>query len=173
MAQEKDQPKLWKQGGKSPVKVFILAGQSNMLGYGLVSEKDKSGKELKGTLVSMLKDSTKAPLIKLLFDPRGTPAVRDDVWVDNADNWPKTTARGLLSLSFGCNKDNFGPELGFGQVLFVETHDFGRPKEESPGPWEPHHEYRNAETYYLVGEALGQGMKTLLGKTPNKGASSG
>jgi hypothetical protein len=37
-----------------------------------------------------------------------------------------------------------------GTVVFVPTHDLGVPKEESPGPWEPHHEFRSAETYYLV-----------------------
>lgn len=87
-AQEKEQPKLSKQAKKSPLKVFILAGQSNMLGYGIVSEKDKSGRELKGTLAWMLKDPAKAPLIKHLFDGKGKPVVRDDVWVDNAGRFP-------------------------------------------------------------------------------------
>ncbi len=115
-AQEKEQPKLSKQAKKSPLKVFILAGQSNMLGYGIVSEKDKSGRELKGTLAWMLKDPAKAPLIKHLFDGKGKPVVRDDVWVDNAGRFPNPN-RGALSLVYGCNDDNFGPEVGFGQVM--------------------------------------------------------
>lgn len=49
-----------------------------------------------------------------------------------------------------------------GNVLFVETHDFVRRAEDSPNPGHGHHEFGNAETYFLVGEALGQGMKTLL-----------
>ena len=53
------------------------------------------------------------------------------------------------------------PEF-YGTVVFVPTHDLGVPKEESPGPWEPHHEFRSAETYYLVGEAFGKAMKSLL-----------
>ena len=55
-----------------------------------------------------------------------------------------------------------------GRVVFVPTHDFGIPKEQSPGPWEPHHEYRSAETYYLVGEAFGKAMKSLLIAKDNK-----
>src|SRR5207342_2240988 len=47
-------------------------------------------------------------------------------------------------------------------VLFVETHDFVRKPEDSPNPGHGHHEFGNAETYYLVGDALGKGMKTLL-----------
>lgn len=49
-----------------------------------------------------------------------------------------------------------------GNVLFVETHDFVRKPEDSPNPGHGHHEFGNAETYFLVGEALGTGMKMLL-----------
>ncbi len=49
-----------------------------------------------------------------------------------------------------------------GTVLFVETHEFVRKPEDSPNPTHGHHEFGNAETYFLVGEALGQGMKQLL-----------
>jgi hypothetical protein len=53
-----------------------------------------------------------------------------------------------------------------GSVLFVETHDFVRKPEDSPNPGHGHHEFGNAETYFLVGDALGQGMKTLLTSPP-------
>jgi len=134
-AQDKEQTKPPKQRGKSPVKVFVLAGQSNMLGYGLASEKDKAGNELPGTLAWMLKDPIKAPFIKHLFDPQGAPFVREDVWVDNAGRWP-TTNKGPLTLGYGCNENNFGPEVGFGlvmgdlfdnQVLIIKT-GLGREK---------------------------------------------
>jgi hypothetical protein len=49
-----------------------------------------------------------------------------------------------------------------GNVLFVETHDFVRPAKESPNPGHGHHEFGNAETYVLVGDALGKGMIKLL-----------
>jgi hypothetical protein len=50
-----------------------------------------------------------------------------------------------------------------GTVRFVETHDFVRRPEDSPCPGHGHHEFANAETYFLVGNALGEGMKSLLG----------
>ena len=49
-----------------------------------------------------------------------------------------------------------------GTALFVETHDFVRKPEDSPCPGHGHHEFANAETYFLVGNALGEGMKKLL-----------
>jgi hypothetical protein len=45
-----------------------------------------------------------------------------------------------------------------GNVLFVETRDFVRKAEDSPNPGHGHHEFGNAETYFLVGDALGKGM---------------
>jgi hypothetical protein len=47
-------------------------------------------------------------------------------------------------------------------VLFVETHDFVHRPEDSPNPGHGHHEFGNAETYFLVGDALGKGMIKLL-----------
>lgn len=62
------------------------------------------------------------------------------------------------------------PELG-GNVAFVPTHDFVRKPEDSPNPTHGHHEFGNAETYFLVGDALGKGMLRLYGvKTPDQSA---
>ena len=44
-----------------------------------------------------------------------------------------------------------------GTVLFVETHDFVRKPEDSPNPGHGHHEFGNAETYVLVGNAWARG----------------
>jgi hypothetical protein len=49
-----------------------------------------------------------------------------------------------------------------GNVLFIPTHDFVRKAEDSPNPGHGHHEFGNAETYFLVGDALGKGMVKLL-----------
>lgn len=48
-----------------------------------------------------------------------------------------------------------------GTVLFVDTHDFVRQAQDSPNPTHGHHEFGNAETYFLVGKALGEAMKKL------------
>lgn len=46
--------------------------------------------------------------------------------------------------------------------LFVPTQEFARPREMSPNTGHGHHWYGNAESYFLIGDALGEGMKKLL-----------
>jgi len=309
LAQQADQGKAPKQAGKSPVKVFILAGQSNMEGQAVADLDGKDYNDGKGTLNFLMRDPAKAALLKHLKDDQGQWTVRDDVWV-----WYKPedgpVKSGPLSLGFTPygGRHHFGPELQFGHVignrlanqvlliktawggkslykdfrppasagevgpyytkmieqvrevlinlkkcfpgydgggyelagfvwyhgwndgcdpknavpeyetnlvnlikdvrkdlkapnlpvvigeltgpwitatgewaairkaqadaaahpefkgsvLFVETHDFVRKPEESPNPGHGHHEFGNAETYFLVGNALGEGMKKLL-----------
>jgi len=126
-----------KQAGNSPIKVFILAGQSNMQGQGIVTMKDKAGNEKPGTLVSMLKDPAKATLLKHLVDANGNWAEgRDDVWVYDISE--QGSSHGPLKFGYGWNvgnKDWFGPELQFGhlvgnhfenQVLIIKTAWGGR-----------------------------------------------
>lgn len=52
-----------------------------------------------------------------------------------------------------------------GNVAFVGTRNFYRPPERSPSR-QGYHWNSNAETYYLIGEAMGQAMLKLLGQ-PN------
>jgi hypothetical protein len=47
-------------------------------------------------------------------------------------------------------------------AMFVPTQNFARPPDLSPNVGHGHHWYGNAETYFLIGDALGQGMKKLL-----------
>ena len=58
-----------------------------------------------------------------------------------------------------------------GSVRFVETHDFVREPQDSPNPGHGHHEFGNAETYFLVGDALGKGMQKLLAPRPLEAAA--
>ena len=133
-----------RQAGKSPLKVFILAGQSNMQGQGTLEAKDKDGKECKGTMRYLLSDPAKAPLIQHLVDAKGNWAeVRDDVWVYDINEFG--TLHGPLSFGYGWNLGDmtwagrnptwFGPELQFGhlmgnrfaeQVLIIKTAWGGR-----------------------------------------------
>jgi Carbohydrate esterase, sialic acid-specific acetylesterase len=48
------------------------------------------------------------------------------------------------------------------KALFIKTTDFARPAELSPNPTHGHHWFGNAESYFLIGDALGEGMKSLL-----------
>ena len=52
-------------------------------------------------------------------------------------------------------------ELG-GNVKFISTTAFARPKEQSPNIGHGHHWFGNAESYFLIGDALGRGMVELL-----------
>lgn len=49
-----------------------------------------------------------------------------------------------------------------GSVAFVQTTDFARPAKESPNVGHGHHWFGNAESYFLIGEAMGLAMVELL-----------
>jgi len=299
---------------KGPVKVFILAGQSNMEGQAVADLEGKDYNDGRGTLNFLMRDPAKAPLLKHLKDGQGRWTVRDDVWVRyKPENGPVKVGPLTLGFTVYGERHHFGPELQFGHVmgdhfdnrvlliktawggkslyrdfrppssggavgpyytkmlsdirealanlktdfpsydggyelagcvwyhgwndgcepktavpeyeqnlvnfirdvrkdlnsprlpfvigeltgpwvhapgqwttlrkaqaaaaarpefqgtvLFVETHGFVRRPEDSPNPGHGHHEFGNAETYFLVGDALGKGMKTLLEAAPDK-----
>jgi hypothetical protein len=297
---------------KSSVKVFILAGQSNMEGQGVADLEGEDYNQGRGTLNYVMKDPAKGPLFKHLKDDQGQWAVREDVWVRyKPEDGPVKTGPLALGFTPYDGRHHFGPELQFGwvmgdfftnqvllvktawggkslyrdfrppssggqvgpyytkmiaevrealanlkhdfpsydgggcelagfvwyhgwndgcepetavpayetnlvnlihdvrkelntpklpfvigeitgpwvqapgewatlrkaqaaaaarpefkgNVLFVETHDFVRKPEDSPCPGHGHHEFANAETYFLVGNAIGEGMKKLLNAT--------
>ncbi|MBK8974601.1 MAG: sialate O-acetylesterase [Planctomycetes bacterium] len=89
-----------------PVKVFILLGQSNMVGFGRVGPAD-----VEGSLAWYCEQEGKYPELRR---DDGSWVVRDDVWC------VKTTVgqrQGWLEPGFGARPQFFGPELGFGEVL--------------------------------------------------------
>ena len=102
-----------------PLKVFILAGQSNMQGQGIVTSKDPAGKERPGTLAYLLKDPAKAPMLKKWVDAKGEWAEkRDDVWVWDINEFG--TRHGVLEFGYGWDLGSrswFGPEMQFGHVI--------------------------------------------------------
>ncbi len=49
-------------------------------------------------------------------------------------------------------------------TTFVQTTQFARPAKESPNVGHGHHWYGNAESYFLIGDALGQALLRLTGK---------
>ncbi len=106
-----------KAGGK-PIKVFLLAGQSNMEGQGVVSmdgARDYNGG--KGNLAWSMKHSASAAVMRHLKNDKGEWAVRDDVKV-----WFKSrsgVAKGNLRVGFTGygGTSHIGPELQFGHVM--------------------------------------------------------
>ena len=94
---------------QQPVKVFILAGQSNMEGQGEMT----SGAQ--GNLTYLVQNDTEGTFGHLV-DAGGDWVVRDDVWI-----WYKrggsTVVEGGLSAGYGVNDHCIGPELQFGHVM--------------------------------------------------------
>jgi len=131
------------QAGKSPVKVFILAGQSNMEGQGCIdfSERRTEGykrrgmseeviaEKTKGALDHLAKDSAKADRYGHIADKDGRWVARDDVWV-YYERGRGGLKKGPLTVGFGANDEKIGPEFQFGhlmgdaldnQVLLIKT----------------------------------------------------
>src|SRR5262249_61961411 len=100
------------------LKVFILAGQSNMEGQAVADLDGKDYNGDKGTLLHLLKDPAKAALVKHLRTDKGEWAVRDSVWVRYQPEKGPVKA-GPLTLDYTPygGHHHFGPELQFGHVI--------------------------------------------------------
>lgn len=90
---------------KSPVKVFILAGQSNMQGHGRIDLGKDGDLEFaaKQDKFSYLKNN-------------GQWAERDDVWFFHK-NGKGDVIKGKLQPGQGASETSVGPELAFGHVI--------------------------------------------------------
>jgi alpha-galactosidase len=92
------------------VKVFILAGQSNMQGHGKVNADPKTN-DGKGSLEWLVKNPDTAARFKHLVDKAGQWIAREDVQIWYLDR------KGHLAPGFGFREGHIGPELGFGHVV--------------------------------------------------------
>ena len=103
-----------------PLKVFILAGQSNMEGHAEISTFDYIGK-----------DPLTAPILKEMRNPDGTPRVCDKVWMSYLtgpyDGSANGEGLGKLTVGFGARDDQpttagskIGPEFTFGITMEKE-----------------------------------------------------
>ncbi len=76
-------------------------------------------------------------------------------WVDAPKEWTALRNAQAAVAKRPEFKDN---------VVFVPTRDFVRKAEDSPNPGHGHHEFGNAETYFLVGDALGKAAVQMAGR---------
>ena len=98
----------WGAQGKGPVKVFILAGQSNMDGQADVRTIDFLGED---------KDPARAALLKT-FKPDGkTFITRDDVWVAYRGYHNLRTGLGGGGKNYSKPGSCIGPEYAFGYYM--------------------------------------------------------
>jgi hypothetical protein len=97
-----------------PLKVFILAGQSNMQGHASVT-----------TFDSLADDPKNAPLLKEMRDKDGKPKVCDKVWITSigcqGDAYSDLREqKGKLTVgygAFGVEGNRIGPEFTFGITM--------------------------------------------------------
>ncbi|MEO7319629.1 MAG: sialate O-acetylesterase [Chthoniobacteraceae bacterium] len=128
-----------------PLKVFILAGQSNMQGHAKIETFDYIGD-----------DPATAPLLKEMRDAAGKPRVCDKVWISSVgclgDAYTDLTEKtGNLTAGFGAPGGKIGPEFTFGiftekqlggPILIIKTSWGGRSlhtdfRSPSAGPYVP------------------------------------
>jgi hypothetical protein len=86
------------------LKIFILAGQSNMVGFGQLEGSP-------GTMETYVKSNPKD--YGKLVDKEAKPVVRDDVWIVNLSD-TANEQKGWLTTGYGASTGHIGPEYGFG-----------------------------------------------------------
>ena len=96
----------------APLKVFILAGQSNMQGHAKFS-----------TFDYISKDPKTKPLYDLMTTDKGEPAATEKVWISytsEGKGQTLTLKEGKLTAGFGASEDRIGPEFTFGLTMEKE-----------------------------------------------------
>lgn len=89
------------------LRVYLLAGQSNMSGHGFVPAVAKRGGG-RGSLEAAVRGAPEGTRLAALLGPDGEWIEHDRVWVQFFERI------GPLRPGFGARKDRIGPELGFG-----------------------------------------------------------
>jgi alpha-galactosidase len=135
-------PGIASQVAAKPLKVFILAGQSNMQGH--VNE---------STFDSMADDPKTAPILKEMRNADGAPRVCEKVWISSIGcaGDDTTEQKGKLTAGFGASTEEIGPEFTFGiymekllgePILIIKTswggkdlHTDFRPPSAGPFVW--------------------------------------
>lgn len=92
------------------IRVFILVGQSNMVGAGEV-ESNPSRNGGKGSLQWLTEDPSTKDTYSRLKTHTGAWVQRDDVFIWFLDR------KGPLEPGYGSNQKKIGPELGFGWTV--------------------------------------------------------
>jgi Carbohydrate esterase, sialic acid-specific acetylesterase len=91
-----------------PLKVFLLAGQSNMQGHAKVTTFEHIGM-----------DPATAPMLAEMLGADGKPKVCERVWISSigCGKDEKEEQTGKLSAGFGASSEKIGPEFTFGLYM--------------------------------------------------------
>lgn len=95
---------------RKAIKVFILAGQSNMEGHGAITA-NAAQNNGHGSLEYLVKNEATSDQYKHTVNSDGSWVTREDVWVEYLGR------KGKLSVGFGAREHLFGPEFQFGHVV--------------------------------------------------------
>jgi hypothetical protein len=98
---------------EKPLKVYILAGQSNM-----------QGSAHQSTFKAIGDDPVTSPLLSMVLDKNGDPAVCNNAWISyfTQQDERDTVLQGNVKVGYGFNHECIGPEYAFG--LYMEKgHD--------------------------------------------------
>ncbi|MGB0744687.1 MAG: sialate O-acetylesterase [Opitutales bacterium] len=101
-----------------PLKVFILAGQSNMQGHATIP-----------TLQHLAMDPNYQYLLDKIENRDGSAKVYDKVQIaylsgsGGKDNYKPIERKGALTAGYGATSGKIGPELTFGIKMFEELHE--------------------------------------------------
>lgn len=87
------------------LKIFILSGQSNMVGFGQLAGSP-------GTMETYLKSNPKD--YGHLVDNNGKHVIRNDVWIVNLSYEEQ---KGWLTTGYGASASHIGPEYAFGFIM--------------------------------------------------------
>jgi len=165
----------WPMAKEGPLKIFILAGQSNMQGHASLR-----------TLENLIYNSQTAAEYEHWKDREGRWTERRDVWIWTIDG----QRYGNLKPGFGANEMKIGPELGFGwvmgehmqqQVLLIKIcwggrsvkRDFLPPSGDMPSAEELDKELQNARkknpdiTIEQIKERYGKAYRDMLAHVKN------
>ena len=93
-----------------PLKVYILAGQSNMVGHATTN-----------TLPYMLQDPATVALHNRMVDKDGKPIVHKNVYISLNNEFG--LLQGPLTARFGAKQDKIGPELAFGITMYEKLQE--------------------------------------------------
>ena len=91
-----------------PLKVFLLAGQSNMQGHAKVTTFEHIGM-----------DPATAPMLAEMLGADGKPKVCERVWISSigCGKDDKAEQTGKLTAGFGASAEKIGPEFTFGLYM--------------------------------------------------------
>lgn len=88
-----------------PLRVYILAGQSNMQGHAKISTFEHIGM-----------DPATKPMLDEMLDADGKPKICERVWISSI-GCADTEQTGKLTAGFGASTDKIGPEFTFGLYM--------------------------------------------------------